>query len=298
MKKFFKILLKILGASLALYIVYIQADITKIFEHLKTVNPWAIMGCFLILKLAQIVSAFRMRYYFRSAGLACSRFFAIALYYVGMLFNTILPGGIGGDGYKVFLMKHVANFSRLACLRLMISNRASGLFILGLITLFLLFYSDFTNYIPFYSFTLPAAIIGLFLAYIFSINFLLKEPFWVAIHAMKYSLVIQGCCLISAAILFYGMDLKVEYSQQFIDYLVIFMVSSIASILPISIGGAGLREVTFFYSTKLLGLNSEFGVAFSLIYFGINAILALFGILFLPYMQVSQAKEHIHPLKP
>lgn len=281
MKKTVITVLKMLFACGALYIVSIKVDIPLIITYLKYSNLAFILASCLILAAAQILSAFRMRFYFTAVGIHVSRYFSIALYWVGMFFNSILPGGIGGDGYKLLLMSKLEALPKLVSLQLTLSNRASGLFILLILTFLLAFASKFVLSLPYSLPLLWIGLIGLMPAYFLSIRFLLNEKVKTALYAAQYSFIIQGCCLISAAILFAGLGLPFDDPQMIINYLLLFMISSVASILPVSIGGAGLREVTFLYGTQYMGLNTELGVAFSLIYFALNTLLSTSGLFFI-----------------
>jgi hypothetical protein len=48
--------------------------------------------------------------------------------------------------------------------------------------------------------------------------------------------------------------------------------------LPISIGGMGLREMTFMYGAGILNLNTEISVALSLMFYLISVFVSLFGV--------------------
>jgi hypothetical protein len=65
-----------------------------------------------------------------------------------------------------------------------------------------------------------------------------------------------------------------------IAYLVIFLVSSIVSVIPLTLGGLGSREVTFFYGAALLGLEESTSVGISVVFFLITALVSLTGIVF------------------
>lgn len=291
MKKIFNLLIKCAFAALAFYIVYKKADLSQVMEHIKDIKLPYLFLSFVVLNGAQLVSAFRMRYYFESAGLPCSRHFSIALYYIGMFFNTMLPGGIGGDGYKIWAMSRLERFPKRTSFRLMISNRTSGLFLLLLFTFALTFFSDFFMAFPHAALLLVTGCIVMVIGYFLSAKWLLKESMHVALGAARYSFIIQGCCMISAMLIFYGMGIEFSQTQEYINYLIIFMISSIVSILPISIGGAGLREVTFLYGAHHIGLSSSFGIAFSLVYFAINMLLSLLGLIFISDLKNIHQKQ-------
>jgi hypothetical protein len=62
------------------------------------------------------------------------------------------------------------------------------------------------------------------------------------------------------------------------DYLLVFLVSSIVAVLPISIGGMGVRELTFLYGSQYLGINSELAVSISLMFYLITALVSFTGL--------------------
>jgi len=63
-------------------------------------------------------------------------------------------------------------------------------------------------------------------------------------------------------------------------YLLVFLISSIVSMLPVSIGGAGLRELTFLYGSELMHLDTNISVSLSLLFYLISAFVSLFGIFY------------------
>ena len=63
-------------------------------------------------------------------------------------------------------------------------------------------------------------------------------------------------------------------------YLFIFMISSVVSVLPLTIGGIGSREVTFLYGAKWLELDANTAIGISFVFFLITALVSFLGIVF------------------
>ena len=59
-----------------------------------------------------------------------------------------------------------------------------------------------------------------------------------------------------------------------------FFISSVVSVVPISIGGVGLRELTFLYGLNILGLNPAVGVVGAFLFFIITILSSLIGAFF------------------
>jgi uncharacterized membrane protein YbhN (UPF0104 family) len=272
--------LKLLLIVAAFILIFQKADTAKIGGYLTAINPIAVILSYLLIVFAQIISALRMQYYFKTEGVNLNTKFSSGLYFVGMFLNTILPGGIGGDGYKVYLIGKLASFPRMKILRILISERASGLLILMLLTFFIAYFSDVKNLILHAPILLILGAIITIPAYFFSIRILLNEQPKTAIGAAPYSLLIQLSGIAIIVTILAGLGLDITQFSNTSGYIVLFLVSSVLSILPISIGGVGIRELSFMYGATLLGLNPELGVAIALIYFVINLLCSLNGLFF------------------
>jgi uncharacterized membrane protein YbhN (UPF0104 family) len=62
------------------------------------------------------------------------------------------------------------------------------------------------------------------------------------------------------------------------EYLFIFLISSIVSVIPMTIGGIGSRELVFLYGALWLGLQEDRSVGISMVFFLITALVSLGGI--------------------
>ena len=69
-------------------------------------------------------------------------------------------------------------------------------------------------------------------------------------------------------------------AQNFAVLLVIFYISSLSTLLPLSVGGLGAREIIFLFGAKYLGFPQEVSVSISLIFYVISALISLFGVYF------------------
>ncbi len=277
LKKYAKFFLKLAVTAWAISIIIKAADVPKIWEYLHTASPLNIIAAFIVLNTGQIISSLRMRYYFAANGLKLPYKYAVLLYFVGNLFNLVLPGGIGGDGYKAYIAKKYGKISVITGVRVMISNRANGLLLLILITSALSLFSSRITSMPYIYLGLAALVFLTVISYSFIAYYFLKEPVKIQLGATFYSVFVQLFVALTVFFLLLGRGV----AGNMIDYIILFMISSIITIIPISIGGVGLRELTFFKGAPLLGLDPELGIAICIIYFIINSISSLVGLLFL-----------------
>ena len=97
--------------------------------------------------------------------------------------------------------------------------------------------------------------------------------FWIS---FIHSALVQMAQLGSAFFILKSLGIQMDT----LSYLFIFLLSSIVSVLPLTIGGIGSREVTFYYGATLLGLDQNSSVGISMVFFLITALVSLFGIFY------------------
>lgn len=279
-KKHLFLFLKLSFVAIAIALIFKKTDTSQIVQYIKSFDPMMLAGAYLFLLMAQAASAFRMKYYFNSVKVALNAKFCIGLYYTAMLFNTVLPGGIGGDGYKVYLVSKLSGYSKVGALRIVVSERANGLYVLiGLSFIFAIF----SNAISFITYGKSIGYLAVLIVtpiYFASVRILLKENYKTAIAAIPYSLMVQMLGITCLAFILLGLGVDTSKAHEFNGYIFLFLISSIASVLPISIGGVGVRELAFMYGAKILKLDPELGVAIAVVYFVINFICSLNGLIF------------------
>jgi len=73
--------------------------------------------------------------------------------------------------------------------------------------------------------------------------------------------------------------ISLHHEGKFAPYLSAFLMSSMAAVIPFSVGGLGFREFIFKYViTEMFQMNGELAVVLSLSFYVISAIIALLGV--------------------
>lgn len=274
-KKLLKALVQVAMTVAALYIVLGKIDLARLQTIVLHANPWHLLASLLFFNISKIINAVRLNRFFTAIGLNLSRWYNLKLYYLGMFYNLFLPGGVGGDGYKIFVLQKHHDIKVMNVFNAVFWDRVSGIFALVFLSALLLVPSRFTLLYPeqvhwFWGIAAAAYPLSLLLTRIFYRQFM---PVFL-VTAVE-SILVQATQLVSAWFIL----LAISATSNQIDYLAIFLISSVATILPLTIGGAGAREVTFFYALNHLGLDTNTGVALSLIFFVVSAISSLAGVL-------------------
>ncbi|MCF8215915.1 MAG: flippase-like domain-containing protein [Chlorobium sp.] len=275
LSKLIKTLAQVVVTVLALYLVLTKIDLTELSEIIRKANPWYLLLSFLFFNISKIINALRLNRFFRDIGIELSTMYNMKLYYLGMFYNLFLPGGVGGDGYKIYILQKNHGIRMINVFNAVFWDRLCGIVALAVLSLGLLLPSTFAEKLPQF---IPYA--WAIIAALYPLSFLLNKLFYKQflgsfIITAWESMLIQVTQVISAFFILKA----ISPAYHAIDYLAIFLISSIATVLPVTVGGAGAREITFYYLLDYLSLDTSTGVALSLIFFGISAVSALAGIL-------------------
>ncbi len=281
------VILKYLIAAALLALVLSRVDTRAMLALLEQAEPLYIIGAFIAFQCSQVMSAYRMRYYYHRFGHRLELGLIMVLNYVSMIYNVLVPGGIGGDAYRVYFLRQHYGIRAKEGIRVQLCNRASGLaaMLLLMLGLLLMVPSPLPIFIQF----AVVLFLGLMMlwVYVWGVKRFLKENFAMAMQALKYSLGVQLFAVFSMLLLIFAFG----YTDFIPEWLLLFLVASIAGMIPITIGGLGIREFVFFSGAHLLSVvygktvTPEIGVTLSLAYFGLTLLTALLSIPLEPYLK-------------
>ena len=276
LKNQLKTALKILLTGGALYLVFQKIDTEQLLQLSKNLSwPWLLPAIALFVG-SKVATAIRLNHYFANIQLVLSTWENWRLYLIGMFYNLFLPGGIGGDGYKVFLLNKAFKTPVKQLLKASLLDRLGGLVaivalllaLVGLIELPWQWFETWTTKV-----LLLAAALGVVPAFwllqkVLFPNFL--PSFWKGIF---WSLVGQLSQMASVFCLLLALGVQ----DKFLAYQAVFLLSSIVAVLPLTIGGVGARELVVVYAHSYAGIQETEAVAFSLLFFLISAAVSLSG---------------------
>jgi uncharacterized membrane protein YbhN (UPF0104 family) len=191
-----------------------------------------------------------------------------------MFYNLFLPGGIGGDGYKIYFLRRKSGVKGRKLLMAVFLDRLSGVWALGLIIALLTIFIpqiEIPNWMPLSAFALATIVYYLVLKVFF------KEytPFFFKTHFR--AILVQGLQLIAVIFVLYAL----KFNGKFSPYLLMFLASSLVAVFPFTVGGLGAREVVFLYGADYFQLDSHLAVLISLLFYFISALLSVSGTYFI-----------------
>ena len=271
-KKFLTQLLKLGLTVLALYFIYTRIDLQAAWEHVQRAHPGWLVLAFCTFVLSKGASAMRLLDHFAAIGLRIPSLLNLKLYALGMYYNLFLPGGIGGDGYKAYWLNKHYKSGLKALVQALLLDRINGLVALVALA---------TGMIAWVALPLPSWVDGLVIPAIFILyllHFFVLSRFFppftqIFRSSLLWSLAVQGLQLLCVSALY----LALKVPDPWLPYAFVFLVSSIVSVLPLTIGGIGSREVVFLLGAEVLFLNQDTAVTLSLLFYGITALTSFLG---------------------
>ncbi|MCB0528235.1 MAG: flippase-like domain-containing protein [Lewinellaceae bacterium] len=268
-----KTALKVGLSILIVYIVLRSIDTGLLYATLQEANPWWLLWALLWFVCSKLIAAQRLLLLLRTENIPLSAPQNFRLYWLGMYYNLLLPGGISGDGYKIKILMDSfgASFKRMFAITLL--DRLGGVVALGQLCLALA--PGIPALRPYWYLYMPALIMSI------------PASWWlyrrlggsltkVWGRTSLLSLGVQASQLIATL----GIVLALSESALWLEYSLLFLISSVVAMLPLTIGGTGARELTFLWGAGLLKIDPEKSVAIAFLFYLISTAVSFAGIVY------------------
>jgi glycosyltransferase 2 family protein len=274
--KIIKLLLKVAVTALCFWYISTKIDFTNAWNALLKANWWFLLLAVFAFMISKLFAAFRLNINFRNIKIRISEWRNIKLYWLGMFYNLFLPGSISGDAYKVVLLtrKFKAPYKKSTVAILL--DRFSGLLALGVI---LSLYGAFVLQDQLWEILLIAGSLFAILALYLVVRFFFKEflpGFWSTFAWGMAVQIFQVVCL-------YCVLLSLNITLQ-PEWIFIFLVASVVSVLPISLGGGlGTREFVFVQGAAFFQFDKHtqaLALIVSLLFYLSNLLSSVWGAYF------------------
>ena len=287
--KYVKLIVKLLLTLVAFYIVFKNIDIKQVLTLLGHSNFWLLLLAMLFFMLSKYISAVRLNMFFKQIGIFMDEILNIKLYLLGMYYNIFLPGGIGGDGYKIYILSKTFNRKVKSVFWAVLLDRVTGVLALFCLCVVMFFLVPLT--IP-YKWWLLVLIPLAVVCFYFFLKIFFKDYLSIFNKTNMLSLFVQVAQLISAALILKAIGNDGHTGT----YLFLFLVSSVVSTIPFTVGGAGSRELTLLLGAQWLGLDKSISVSLSFLFYFITLIVSLSGI-FYAYCSILPEIENVDESK-
>ena len=263
-------ILQIVITVFFVYFTVSNLDLSKLFEVLNNINILYLIIAASIYFSSQIISSERLRYILSDNKFIISFKKNFTLYLIGLFYNFFIPGGIGGDAYKSFLMNKKFNWKLSKVVKLLFLDRLIGLGVLCCILIGL--YEIIFLKINFIYLILTLCFLSIIGYYMVKLIFKNQNIFW---KSFLYSLANHTIQFISLFIILYSLGIEDGY----FEIIIVFILSSIFSVF--SFGGIGIREYIFLSSASILNFSPELSASIGLLFTISAAISSLPGLKFI-----------------
>lgn len=272
-RRWLPLLARVAVFSLLLIWFFFFADLEAFGEAFTSIPLWAFIPSGLLGAMVIVIGGIRWRVLMSAFGSENlpSVLTTIRLFFVGLFYNTYVPGSVGGDVVRGVVTRRCFD-TAAASYMVIVLERLIGFTAMGLVFLLGIIVGpdiiDLREHLPylavFFGFGLVVVIIAVLsgkLARTWRRVPRLERPLnllWV----FCISFISHFTGIASMYALSFGMGLPIEYS----DLVLIMPVAFTAAIIPLNLFGIGTREVTLVALLPLLGIEQEQALALSLGY--------------------------------
>jgi glycosyltransferase 2 family protein len=315
--------LKLLFTILLLFLVFQSIDISKISNDLSGFN-WKSMALLLIVCwLGQLLCTERWRIFAASLKMQGRYRSFVQMYFAGMFFNIGLPSLIGGDAVKAFILSRKSGKPMHVGLASVLQDRAAGLLTLLLygsiaIALFPLSWRGFPLWVAYLLSWLAVALaLGLVLKgerlysrfLIPGSRTLLQRVLQMIaeFHQALGNCDIQKGALFRVALysfvnsglvlwIFQQVTAAAGYKVAIIPFSALYPLVTLATMLPITLSGLGVREWFYVEALSLVGVPRNAGLCISLATSALLLLCNLAGMVVLPGIP-SELRRQAYDIK-
>jgi uncharacterized membrane protein YbhN (UPF0104 family) len=295
-------LLRVAGtAGLAVYVLTLISP-GELLATIRHVRPGILGAAVVLYLLGQVLSTVRWWILGRAVGLDRPSLEDLRFYAIGMFFNLFGPSTIGGDAIRVLYLGRGQR--RMLAAGSVLFDRVSGfvmLVALGAVAQ-LAFHPRLPRTL---AATVASAGLMLLLAWIALprlVRLLPREqrvrriveeelaPFWRDGSLLLSAAIISLVFHVSQVAVQYLLGLATGVALPFWYCLVFHPLVALATALPVSLGGFGVRESGYVLLLRRIGIRAADAVALSLLWFAVTAVAGLVGgIVFTTYRRRAAA---------
>lgn len=280
---------KILVSLTLLVLIILQVDLAQAWQHIQTLSWPFVIFSLLFYTALQWLSCWRWQIVLQSQGYQVRMRPLLTSYFAGMWLNIFLPGSLGGDVYRVYQVSQTTQDSEAALVSVFLERftglaALSAIAVMGLppafqlvgrwdiIALFLGAVGALVGAVLLI--TSPTLLrwaepwlmrvkLGAIAARFAKVQTLLRQ-FSKDRPALIYSMGLSFLLQLGIVLYHFLIAQQLSISVSFLALVVFIPIIVVITLLPISLGGLGLKEGLWIYLFSRVGLSSEEALLLSL----------------------------------
>jgi uncharacterized protein (TIRG00374 family) len=287
-------LLKIIVSISLLTFIFSTIDVRAFLNVIQQANPWWLLAALTMMMIGVVVRAFRWQILLEAIGVSVPIGELTAIYFIGFLFNNLLPSGLGGDAMRMLELNRYSERGSDTVTSVVV-DRFLGLSALQAIALVALLTNWGVVPATLAYFTVAIFLGGLVIGYL-----LINRPLYLNLRQrlklfrrltdikfmgnlfesfQRYPVPALGRSYLVALLFnmvhitmysFIGWALSAPVSL--VQFAIIVPITSLVLLVPISFAGLGVREEAFRQLFGQIGVSQEVAVAMSLLIYVIGNV--------------------------
>ncbi len=261
-----------LTAGLLLWVAF-QLDMDHVISAVRGADHLLLFFAVIPYVISRLLGAYRLGIILRQDDLSLSLKENISLQWASMFYGMFLPGGLGADAYKLIRLRPLYPGKNPAAglAKDLLADRLVGL--AALISLAMAAGMPAFRQFPWVYGAVPAALILMLTAIYYAAKRWIPRLLGSLPLLLILSLAIQLCQVVSILLILAALGVHSDYFA----HSLIFLLSSIAAMLPFSVGGVGIRELVFLQGAAFFAISPHESVAAGFTFDFIVTMVALTG---------------------
>jgi len=276
----------------------------EIARTVRDADPWLLLAALLLMLVAQVLVLLKWSMLLRARGVRPSAGLVVRSYAIGNLLSNVLPTAVGGDVYRVYRVQREANARAADVTMTVLFERATGY---GAMTCFgalgaAFYYGEaWIGIVALAGGAVVAALLALALTRMpfpaipqdhVLRNLLAHRRELIAVYQMAVcSLAIQAIYITTIALAGRAFGLHVSWWYWCFSTWVI----AVALLLPVTLGGLGLRESSYSAFVKHAGGTAAQGASVG---FALGALLVCANLLLLAVSELAMRLGYVRYAPP
>lgn len=283
-----------------------KTGLERTFSELSKADLWMIPVCIAAYLFAQFISTWRWQFLARALDFNLSMRELYDYYLIGMFSNQFLPGAIGGDAVRMFMLAKSANRKKREALLTLLAERGVGLIAIMMFTTAICLLPSVSSidwglrpslpglphfYLDTRLFLVSLSLIGI-VGYLvlwfvplerwverFPKLALLKQAkvYWsnipLLIKSVGVSMLVQGMMIGIQMLILKALHVQIPV----LDMAAVYGMVSLISVLPLTWGGLGVREAAYQTLLMKVGLPDHTALAFGVYWLLVSTLTSLIG---------------------
>ena len=294
-----------------IYFIIRQIDFFIFLNNIKSLNVFWFGASVLSFMISLLIVPYKWYQILSFNGIKYDFTMIFKINLISSYYNQLLPTRIGGDSVKYFILSKDGIVDKVKITSSIIIDRGFnliGIFLIALFSSLVFSHKYFSNTKILFSFGFALFLLCIILLLPNVINDSMHKNIFIKgvvkyinifksmISTYKQLIFIPFFSLAYAFITFFmsyciGKSLNINVPFEY--YLTFLPIISIATVLPISFSGFGIREGGFIYYLGLLDVSNDKALALSLFSYFITLILSAPGVFLIKSFKVASMKSKI-----